>query len=107
MMIASKAQQPEILRNSFRCLKVTTRLLFIAAKFYLLAWLVIPKALLAALAFMNPPQSLNELEYQANSNPGSLIFTALIAVFLFGVASYRFYVLPALIIAKNFFGGAV
>lgn len=106
-MISSKTQKPEILRNTFRCLKAITRLLFITAKFYLLAWLIIPKALMGGLAFMNPPQSLNELEYQANSNPGSLIVTVLIAVFFFCATSFIFYVVPALIIANHFFGAAV
>ncbi len=106
MMIASKAQQPEILRNSFRCLKVITRLCFVTAKFYFVAWLVIPKALMGGLDFM-PPQSLNELEYQANNNPGSLMATALIALLSFCVTSFIFYVAPVLIIVNNFLGGAV
>ncbi len=74
-------------------------LMFLAIKFYLLAWFYIPRSfLLDAKA----PKTLDELEYEAKHNPAFLFVIAFYAIFFICAVSFVFYAFPALMLAKYF-----
>lgn len=99
----SHSKTQENIHPVFRVLKVVAGLFLQIAKFYLLAWFIVPKAFLED---SRAPQTLNELEYEAKNNPAFIVVIALFAA-ISGCACFSItYVIPALIIAKIYGGGA-
>ncbi len=87
------------MNNHIRLIKVMGGLMFLAIKFYLLAWFYIPRSfLLDAKA----PKTLDELEYEAKHNPAFLFVIAFYAIFFICAVSFVFYAFPALMLAKYF-----
>lgn len=87
------------MNNHIRLLKVMGGLMFLAIKFYLLAWFYIPRTF---LVYAKAPKTLDELECDAKNCPGFLIFNALFAINLSCFLIYALFIIPVEMLAKHF-----
>ena len=87
------------MNNHIRLIKVMGGLMFLAIKFYLLAWFYIPRSF---LFYSKAPKTLDEFEFDAKNSPGFLIFTALFAINLICFLIYVLYIIPVEMLAKHF-----